>query len=429
MTEKKSRKKSSKRTTDLLHEKVKSTVGRGVEAFFRADENPEEESASATTAASPASPPPPDGTEISASDTEDVLASMLDREVMAAGNAHEEASTLSPEGEESPPPPEESRAEVSSAEAETFPPPPDMVESPPAEEEADVTPARLHPAGTLVETPMEVTVSPPLSTEESPYHIPEPAESEATLSREEIVLRISQEHFDRLEKEISQLYEDIPRYLSTNKKAADEALASLREARELLWGAPERLVDAEYNVNQVKTVLQRFQQYVEWGRVYGYRLLAYEVCCLVVFLGAFLAVQIWQAPIMSWLKGIVGTGSTTYIDVLIPFLTSLMWGGIGGVVGALYSLWWHVAHEQDFDKRYNMWYLIQPLMGFILGGIVFLIITTGFLALEGTVPTTESSRGVQMFPALVAVLGGFRQQFVYELLERIIRVLTPSAEE
>lgn len=289
-------------------------------------------------------------------------------------------------------------------------------------------PPDLHPGGTLVETPMHVETTPPLSTETSPYEIPEPTGGETTLPREEIILRISQEHFDRLEREISDLYEEIPRYLSTNKEAADEALGALREARELLWGAPERLVDAEYKVNQVKTVLHRFQQYVEWGRKYGYRLLMYEVCCLVVFLGTFIALQIWQTPLTQWVKIVVGGGQSPYIDVLIPFLTSLMWGGIGGVVGALYSLWWHVAHEQDFDKRYNMWYLIQPLMGFILGGIVFLIIATGFLALEGTIPTTESTRGVQMFPALVAVLGGFRQQFVYELLERIIRVLTPTEE-
>ncbi len=289
-------------------------------------------------------------------------------------------------------------------------------------------PPDLHPGGTLVETPMHVETTPPLSTETSPYEIPEPTGGETTLPREEIILRISQEHFDRLEREISDLYEEIPRYLSTNKEAADEALGALREARELLWGAPERLVDAEYKVNQVKTVLHRFQQYVEWGRKYGYRLRMYEVCCLVVFLGTFIALQIWQTPLTQWVKIVVGGGQSPYIDVLIPFLTSLMWGGIGGVVGALYSLWWHVAHEQDFDKRYNMWYLIQPLMGFILGGIVFLIIATGFLALEGTIPTTESTRGVQMFPALVAVLGGFRQQFVYELLERIIRVLTPTEE-
>ncbi len=427
MAEKKSRrKKSSKTATELLHEKVKSTVGRGVEAFFGESGLEAEDTSAMAEESQPVETPPPDGTKASAESADEILASMLDKEVMAAGNVHEEVEPVSPAAEDIRPA-EESEGVTKAM--EEYPPPPDIEETPPTEGEAEALAPDLHPAGTLVETPMDVTATPPLPTETSPYEIPEPTEQETTLPREEIILRISQEHFDRLETEISTLYEDIPRYLSTNKQAADEALKALREARELLWGAPERLVDAEYRVNQVKTVLHRFQQYVEWGRTYGYRLLAYEVCCLVVFLGAFLALQIWQTPLTQWVKTVVGGGESPYVDVLIPFLTSLMWGGIGGVVGALYSLWWHVAHEQDFDKRYNMWYLIQPLMGFILGGIVFLIIATGFLALEGTVPTTESTRGVQMFPALVAVLGGFRQQFVYELLERIIRVLTPTREE
>ena len=100
----------------------------------------------------------------------------------------------------------------------------------------------------------------------------------------------------------------------------------------------------------------------------------------------------------------------------------MLWGGIGGVVGALYSLHWHVSELQDFDKQYSLWYVAQPLMGLILGGIIHLVIITGLLAL---VPVNGSSiepaTTAQWFPALVACLAGFRQKFTYELLDSVMK--------
>ena len=47
-----------------------------------------------------------------------------------------------------------------------------------------------------------------------------------------------------------------------------------------------------------------------------------------------------------------------------------------------YSLWWHISEQQDFDRHYLTWYLVQPLLGLVLGGIVFLLMAGGFLLLQ-----------------------------------------------
>lgn len=434
----KSRKKA--RVEETLSDKVHTTVGRGVLAYFKTE-------AELPTRGN--SPPEEE-------DFDAELAAMLDKEVMAAGDAHEEVAAIREEaGPEPPPSPPKTETEVAPPRAETAPAPSageiapreaHRAETPPpaakgtvtpaaTEAEAlpptaiDVTPPRLRPAGILLEHPMEVEAAPPGPGEGVTAEIPTPEAPPPTLSREEIVRRIADEHFKEVEEEINRLYDKIPKVLASNKRAADEALVALHEARSILWTSPERLVDAEYQVNQVKAVLERHRLSEEWGRIYGRRLLIYESVWLFVLLGGFVTLQVGQSELMAWMQGFLSEGAdTTYTSVIVPFLNSLVWGGIGGVVGALYSLWWHVSEMQDFDKRYNMWYLVQPIMGVVLGGIVYLIIATGFLALQGTVPTTESARGIQMFPSLVAVLGGFRQKFVYELLERIIRVLTPTPE-
>ena len=48
----------------------------------------------------------------------------------------------------------------------------------------------------------------------------------------------------------------------------------------------------------------------------------------------------------------------------------------------LYPLWWHISEQQDFDRHYLTWYLVQPLLGLVLGGIVFLLMAGGFLLLQ-----------------------------------------------
>ncbi len=440
MNEKKTRNdhKGTPKEPDLS-ERVRSSVGRGLDALFEPSEDEKE-------ARGPEAP------------LSDILSSFLEEETRAAGDALEEvtesgeerpsaeeppSTAVAPEGE---PPTELEDLYVPTEEEkpreEVGPEPPTEAEAmgePIVEEEGpssvpeegpiDITPPRLYPSGILIETPVEVKELEPPGPHSEPVETPEPGEITPTLSREEILQRISRERFAQLEKEIDELYELVPKVLAGNKGYDREALVILHDARQLLWMAPERLVDAEYKVKFVRAHIERHRLSEEWGRVYGRRLLLYELAWLVLFLGAFIFVQLGQNYINAWISALIGPSSVNYAAILIPFLISLMWGGIGGVVGALYSLWWHVAQKQDFDRRYTMWYLVQPIMGFVLGGIVYLIITTGFLALQGTVPSAESAVGVQLFPALVAVLGGFRQQFVYELLERIIRVLTPRSGE
>ncbi|NTU75038.1 MAG: hypothetical protein HGA86_02840 [Anaerolineaceae bacterium] len=110
------------------------------------------------------------------------------------------------------------------------------------------------------------------------------------------------------------------------------------------------------------------------------------------------------------------------------FFNSLVWGGLGGVVGALYALWKHTAEEQDFDPQYSLWYLTNPILGVALGGFVFMIIQAGFFSL-----TNGSSSGQQIESAAIiyvlAWICGFKQNVVYEIVRRILDVFKVNPEE
>jgi H+/Cl- antiporter ClcA len=105
-----------------------------------------------------------------------------------------------------------------------------------------------------------------------------------------------------------------------------------------------------------------------------------------------------------------------------------MWGSVGGVLGALYSLYWHAAHKRDFHKQYLMWYIVQPVNGLVIGGFVYLIVGAGLLMAVGQTPSGQPTV-LNLFPYAVSCVVGFRQRFVLEIVDRFIQFLTGANKQ
>lgn len=241
--------------------------------------------------------------------------------------------------------------------------------------------------------------------------------------------RLGDQAFVNLLQQINLLYEQVTASLSTREELARRSMDLLSEARDLLLlGEASDFNLAERRLNEVRMMLKRVQQTRRWANTYGWGLFAYEMALF----GIFIAVLLFDQHIAEWTSMMTGTYTvvngvaqlTKSMSLIFPPWSTMIWGGIGGVVGALYSLHWHVAELQDFDKQYSLWYVVQPLMGLILGGIIHLVVVTGLLAL---IPATDSAGGpaiaLQWFPALVACLAGFRQKFAYEFLDSVMKAL------
>ncbi len=225
-------------------------------------------------------------------------------------------------------------------------------------------------------------------------------------------------------QQIDALYKQVATEFSSPPAAAERALTLLREARRLMIDAPEEYVNAEYRMMQVQAMLDRVKESRKQSTYYGPRILAYEAGWLLLLLLGL----VFATPLTRWITAISGVGGPALLNIN-PILNTMFWGGIGGVVGALYALWWHISEKQNFDRHYMMWYLVQPLMGLVLGGITFLILTGGFLILQVDIADDKASTGARLLPYLTAVLAGFRQNFVYEQIERLISLFTPATRK
>ncbi len=96
------------------------------------------------------------------------------------------------------------------------------------------------------------------------------------------------------------------------------------------------------------------------------------------------------------------------------------------MTSALWSLYHHISVERDYNPVENLWYYSQPVLGMVLGGIVFLIMGAGFLVVQVDLDAQDAALGARLLPAAIAVVAGFRQNMVLDLVERIVSLIVPS---
>lgn len=292
--------------------------------------------------------------------------------------------------------------------------------------EVPVAPGELDPASVRPQSPFDPR--PVQVIEEPPVQPPRTADEVGRL-----LSRVDEKRIDTLNREIDRLYRDIPDRISNRPDLSGQAMGLLRRARTTLFENPEDFVEAEYLVKQATLIYNRIENSEKWGDKYGWRVFWYEIIVLAIFLISFMLILAFSEPFSDFLKRLVSGGATEDIPGIfaaVGFWATFVWGGIGGVVGALYILWTHISERQDFERQHVMWYIVQPILGLILGGVTFLIIYTGLLSLQGSGTTVAALTGqVQLFPCLVAFVAGFRPQFIFGLLTKIIKIINPTEGE
>jgi hypothetical protein len=236
----------------------------------------------------------------------------------------------------------------------------------------------------------------------------------------EILAYVGQEQRQALWDETLALYEDVPDILAGDDNQA-RALRLLQEAQDLLLEKPRQFDVARYKVGQVHTLVSWRRNVNRWSNTYGSGVFVYEIVWIAALIwGIFGAAAIVDAIVDL-------AGGEPSVAGLLDLWSTMMWGSLGGVIGAFYSLYWHVAKVRDFDKQYTMWYIVQPVIGLLLGALVHLLIGSGFLTARGVTEGSETV-ALSLFPYAVACIAGFRQRFILEIIDRVIQVITPSPQ-
>jgi hypothetical protein len=182
-----------------------------------------------------------------------------------------------------------------------------------------------------------------------------------------------------------------------------------------------RLAQAEYYVELVKTRLMRATESESAAKKYKWPILGWGLLWCVVYLAALILLG------QDWVQNYIAPsgGANSFLDMVV-LLSAMVWGGIGGVVAVLYSLFKHVG-QRDFDTQYNLSYVGKPFLGLVLGATAYIV---SYLAIKllGILPGGPEGVGGPTAPGvapgviyLVAWASGFKENRIFDLVDRVMK--------
>jgi hypothetical protein len=225
---------------------------------------------------------------------------------------------------------------------------------------------------------------------------------------------LSQERREKLDQQIEALYDRVAHELNDNPTDVSFALKKLQQAHDVVFEDTWRYEEALYWITEIKKMLLKKYTWRRWSYTWGVFAFFYALIWLFVFIVGFFI------NATGWLP--VGNVTGIWFSALA--------GGLGSVVAILYHLYWHISIKVDFDRQYLMNYFIQPIIGWILGGVIFLITNAGFILIDARSleDTGTLIDGVQAFQILLGFWAGFNQQVVYSTIDAIVRRLSPKKQ-
>jgi hypothetical protein len=239
------------------------------------------------------------------------------------------------------------------------------------------------------------------------------------------------ERIQQMSSDIDTTYQEVRQKVGENDAITTEAYNLLLKARDILIRRDaQRIAQAEYYIEQVRVRLKRAAQSEASAKKIQWPLLFWGL----LWGAAFLAVLILAG--VGTFQGLFRpAGEAQSLVEMNTFLSAMLWGGIGGAVAVLYSLFKHIG-MRDFDPQYIISYVGKPFMGLIVGATAYMLIALMVRAL-GIVPAAQTAVEGDALPTiapgvvyLVAWVAGFKENRLLELVDRLMkRVFGPSDKE
>jgi len=202
---------------------------------------------------------------------------------------------------------------------------------------------------------------------------------------------------------------DVLEHIST-LDIAQKMLDYIQTARNEMLGGSANYEDAERYVNEVEYRVALSKKLKYLSRVYVAWLYAYEIVWAIVLL-SILIFYLGSAAFDS--ATMEGTTKITYLT------GSMVWGGFGGVIGALLSLIKHISIDQDFDKQHTWWYIHSPASGICIGAVVYIFMQLGVTSIIGS--QGEISSPIAIYA--LAWLSGYQHNVFTDLVKRMLKTL------
>ncbi|MGD9050072.1 MAG: hypothetical protein PVF77_18610, partial [Anaerolineae bacterium] len=230
------------------------------------------------------------------------------------------------------------------------------------------------------------------------------------------------QRIQELESAIDDAYAEVRSTVASNEAIATACTNRLLKARDIVLRRDvAKMAQAEYYVEWVRTRLKRAVDSDAAARKYQWPILIWGL----LWFSGLLALLILLNE--SWFQeAIISPSSSNALVDMEVFLSTIIWGGIGGVVAVLYSLFKHVG-QRDFDTHFGLSYIGKPFLGLIIGATVYMAFSLVIRTL-GIFPVTVEGTGEVALPSLapgvmylVAWVSGFKESRIFDLMDRTMK--------
>jgi hypothetical protein len=207
--------------------------------------------------------------------------------------------------------------------------------------------------------------------------------------------------------------------VSVSQPITDWCQNMLAEARTIVLNLQiEKLAKAEWDVEQVRARLDRAAESRKQANRFAWPIIIWGVIWFVAFV-----YLIFNTTLVLQLLNVTSRSD----ELLNPeiFMQSLFFGGIGGVAAVFYHLFKYLP-ERNFDSQYVLSYFGKPIMGMILGSIIYLALFGARfvgLAVFGSQQVGTDLTGLKFVVWVFAIATGFKENLAFDMLNRVIKTV------
>ncbi len=216
---------------------------------------------------------------------------------------------------------------------------------------------------------------------------------------------VDDDRLRKLARQIEALQEDLAQNVYSDRSASDEYQQELLRASGLLIASRSNYDDARAIVYRVRTDMNRRRKIDADIRRYRPLLLDYYVGWGVALVVLFLLKELFA-----------GVTEAVGVEVFAALYYPMLFGIVGAMISGYLTLERHTTRLRDFDPIHISWYLFNPLLGGVMGLLVFLLVS---VANEDLLQqsASEPERAVTY---LLCVVAGMNQNNVLRQLNDLL---------
>ena len=217
---------------------------------------------------------------------------------------------------------------------------------------------------------------------------------------------VNDERMDRLWAQIEALHEELVQEVEGDRQRTDAHQQELLQASALLLQSRANYDDARAIVYRIRADLNR-------QRKVSADVVRYRPLLLNYYLGWGIAVVVLFL-LRELFAGVTeAVGVEVFAELYYPFLL----GVVGALISGFITLERHTTRLRDFDPVHISWYLFNPLLGAVMGLLMFLLASIANEdLLEGSASRAEIS-----ITYLLCVVAGMNQNHVLRQLNDLLK--------